>query len=783
MLLCASYIAGLALARHFPPPLSWTAGFAVLLSVLAVGAFIKQKKEVATVLLAAVFFTVGMLNLVLVGERINRPVATYLGREVNISGYIHSMEAVEGETGAFIFHVSEIAGEEDGHSPVNALVRVSVYRFPSGLKLSYGQRLSMQGMLLAPAGKRNPGGFDYASYLETAGVSALLSVNGAHVVELPGRGGSFLVHWGENLRGSIVDRLKQSLPPAEAGLAAGLLLGTRSYLEEETADAYSTLGIAHLLAVSGLHVGFVFAFALFLARRLRLSSGTGLLFTVVFILLYILLVGGRPSVWRAALMLGMAIVARQYGREADARQGLAAAALILLLVRPYWLFTISFQLSFAATLGILLLTPRLQPFFSRLPRGVSSLLAATLSAQLAVLPLQVIYFGLLPLLAVPVNLLCVPLVGLFMLLGLSGMIAGLIFAPLAAPFYTAALPVLYLLDRLPRLLASLPLTALQLQPPPAVWLIYAGVLLMFVLCVRLRPTRVSLLAVLLLFNMACWGSLATARGPGKLEVTFIDVGQGLSVFIRTAEGKTVLVDAGGSRGGSFDPGERVVLPFLLQRQVKKLDLLMLTHPHEDHYGGMSAVVNRLPVGRFVSSGEREDSPSFTGLLASLKEHSIPLVDLSAGDRIILDSVTSISILSPPQIKLAGTIDDVNNNSLVMLLEYGSFSLLVTGDAEREALELLVAANVLPAVTVLQVPHHGSRHALFPALLEALKPQAAVIPCGRNPFGHPHAETLDLLFCYVPYVYRTDTDGGVTFYSNGSDWWRIHTFVAAGGLTP
>ncbi|MBS4022005.1 MAG: DNA internalization-related competence protein ComEC/Rec2 [Dethiobacter sp.] len=775
-LLCAAFMGGIVLAGLLSPPFGLLAGITVLLFMISGGAFFLRRQAAVTILLAAAFLSLGMLNASLAREEIHSSLTDYLGREVFITGHVNLVEDVADESCAFIFRVEEIAEKEGAPALANALVRVKIFLPPAGFTPYYGQRLRLGGQLLAPAAKRNPGGFDYASYLEAAGVGAVLSVSGRSVEQLAGRGGHFAAALAENLRGRVISVLNHHLPAAEAGLAAGLLLGTRKYLEQGTAEAYHVLGIAHLLAASGLHVGFVVAFALLLIKRLRLTSRTGILPGCLIVLAYVILTGGRPSVWRAALMLGMGLIARQYGREADMLQGLSAAALILLIIRPLWLFSLSFQLSFLATLGILVLAPGLQKIFSRVPKSAVMLLATTVSAQLAVLPLQAMHFSFIPLLAVPVNLVFVPLVGLVMMLGLAGMMAGLAYLPLAAPFYLAVLPVLHVLEKLPRLLADFPLAALRVHLPPAVWLVYTLGLALLAAGTRLHWTRGRrLLAVLLLVNMVLWGNIAGARAPGMLEVSFIDVGQGLSVFIRTEQGRTMLVDAGGGRGSGFDPGERIVVPFLRQRRVKSLDMLVLTHPHADHYGGMAAVVKNFDIKCFVGSGEREDSLSFAGLMELLQARGVEEATLSAGDRIILDAATSVRVLSPPVKKISGTSGDTNNNSLVMLLEYGSFRLLITGDAEREALILLVDGNADLDSTVLQVPHHGSRHALFDAFLEAVRPQAAVIPVGYNTFGHPHAETLNLLSLYVPCIYRTDTHGAVTFYSDGAGW-DVHTFT-------
>lgn len=429
-----------------------------------------------------------------------------------------------------------------------------------------------------------------------------------------------------------------------------------------------------------------------------------------------------------------------------------------------------------ATLGIILLAPGIYEHFSRLPSVLSGALSVVLAAQLAVLPLQVTYFFSLPLLAIPVNLLSIPLVGLYMALGLAGALAAFISLPLAAPFYLAAFPVLFVLEKIPVLLAQLPLASLKVNPLyPVGWLFYF-ILLGFAVfrtgCIPRPGARVGVaLSFLLILNLICWGGLGRSAGKGLLEATFLDVGQGLSVYIRTPEGRNVLIDAGGGGDGSFDAGENIVLPYLRQQGVRELDLLILTHPHADHYGGMQAVAGGLAVRRFAWNGQSEDSQPFSQLMAALQSAAIPAVTLSAGDRIILDDATTLEVLSPPQRQFRDTEDDSNNNSLVLRLVNQSFSLLVTGDVEKEALAWLLSEESTARLktVALQVPHHGSRNVMLPSLLTFACPQAAVVSVGRNSFGHPHRDTIDQLASAGVTVYRTDLHGAVTFTSDGLTW--------------
>lgn len=764
-LVSAAYMVGIVLARVTALSLPWQLLLAVLAVSVALFLFIRKQSTLIPILI--VFVMLGMFSLRTAERSIHALLAPYLGKEVSVTGYVHQVESVTDESASFLFRVETVSESNHVEEPLYALLRVYLWRPPVEATPHYGQRLQLHGLLTEPSGLTTPGGFDYASYLETQGVGAVMTLRGSDGIELPGYGGSRLLRTAEIARIHIRNGLIRHLPEREASLAEGLLLGTWQQMPEETVSAYRTLGIAHLLAVSGLHVGFIAAFVMFFVLRLSRGKHTpvGLMLVLLFICGYVILTGGRPPVWRAALMLSMAFIGRLLGRETEGLQGLAATALLLLFIRPHWLFSLSFQFSFMATAGILFLAPRLQHLFARFP-FLAGPLAVTLAAQFAVLPLQVARFSSLPLLALPANLFCVPLVGVSMVLGMAGIIASFIAVPLAAPFYLAALPLLAVLDFVPRVMARLPVAAITVFTiHPLLWVVYFSLLVFLFPEVRRKLTLLrSGIAVLIIFNLFIWWNVPGAAGD-RLQVTILDVGQGLSIFLQTPEGVSVLVDGG--NGGSFNMGERVVVPFLRQNRTPSLDVMFLTHPHEDHYGGLAAVVDRVQVKKFISSGETEDSDAFTILTEALPRSSVPTTVVKSGDRIILGNSVFIDVLSPPERKFQYTVDDVNNNSLVLQVTYRDFSMLITGDAEREALTWLLKEK--PAMlqsSLLQVPHHGSRNALFPQFLEAAGFEAAVIPVGRNNFGHPHQETLDLLSEFGIVVYRTDEHGSVTVISDG-----------------
>ncbi|OPZ72630.1 MAG: ComEC family competence protein [Firmicutes bacterium ADurb.Bin456] len=548
-------------------------------------------------------------------------------------------------------------------------------------------------------------------------------------------------------------------------------------------------------------MGLVLGGLLGLLRLLRAPPGLTAPLVSPVLLFYALMTGLNPAVLRSVFMALLFVWAHHLGRDQDWPTTLALAALIMLLWKPLQIYNPGFQLSFAATWGILYLGPPLTAWLAGLLQGLPAnagriaalALAVPLAAQLATVPLVAWYYNLVSPVSLPANLLAVPLVGLILFLGILAAVLGLLWLPLAGLINAGTGFVMDLFLALVGLLQGLPGAVTYLATPPvllaAAW--YGGLLLIPGLCSKKVSlpvpgrfkNRAMVGAALGIALLLVWWPFG--GGGQKLTVHFIDVGQGDSILVQTPGGKNMLIDTGGWReefSTGSGAGSQVVAPYLRRIGVRRLDVLVLTHPHEDHAGGAAYLVKSFPVSLALAppgalpgrNGETtglarpentEEIPgAFTKLVESMEAKGIPVKAAGAGDRLALDGAVSIEILSPETGH--GYSSGLNNISLVVKLNFRDRTFIFTGDAEVEAQGKLLERGVDLQADVLKMPHHGSR-TLLPELVQQVQPEIAVIQVGaHNTFGHPAPSTLDLLERCGVEVYRTDLDGAVVIETDG-----------------
>lgn len=653
-----------------------------------------------------------------------------------------------------------------------------------GPPLKYGDVVEVRAELRRPDPATNPGEFDYRRWLQRQGITAIAFVQYArHLTVLGSEPPSRLMYAAAVAREWVRTGLAGALSPEGASLASAMVVGDRRPLSADVEEQFRRAGVTHLLSVSGLHVGFFAAVAWWLFGTVRLPPAVRAACVIIVAWLYVLATGARPPAVRAGTMTTSTLVAFASGRGRDAPTALTAGALVLLVQNPSLLFDPSFQLSFAATAAIVWWLEPLRRWFSWLPRPVATGCALTTAAQLGVMPLLVGTFQQVSVVGLIGSLIGSPIVSLLVPLGA---VVGFVYhvAPLVGTWLGSVLDMLvHILMVIVKHLAALPWALIDVPPPSpalaAAWWLSWWLLLQRGMALRHRR-RMAMVAIALIV-VSLWAPLLRALPAAELQVIMLDVGQGDAIFVRTPDGVTALIDGGGNifagDAGASNPGETVILPYLRYNGIGVVDVVVNTHPHEDHLQGLLPVLQDRRVALAVDGGQEAAGPSWRAYVQVVEERGIARWIAAHGNVIRLGRQTVLEVLHPAAF-LSDTRSDLNNNSVVLRLVHGDTALLLTGDIEAEAqLELLRRGAELRA-QIVKVPHHGSRWALVSAFYEAVGADIAVITVGRNNYGHPSSEVIDTLEAMGTRVYRTDEDGAVVLTSNGSRW-TVRTTVSYG----
>lgn len=749
----------------------WILVFLLMPGLLAL-AF--KRKCVAAILLLAF---AGAL-LFQLSEWKEDPYEHLVGREVQIIGRVIAAEEREN------YLLLEL---RTGRFRPNVLVRLYA-EFGSkknegiGLRPSRlaGRDLAVNGIVIQPEGARNPGGFDYRKYLKSCNITAILVADETQV-EVVGKGNLLL---GPVLREKhrFMQTLEEQMGMGKAALLSGMLFGETAAIDKERLDQFRANGTAHILAVSGIHVGIAYAALRFLLRRQRKAIIAAL--SVGFLVLYVALAGFSPSVVRAAVMILLYIFCELTHRRYDLLSAACLTGALMLIIDPWQLFHSGFQLSFLAILSLSFVLPLGQTLWEGwIGQGrkgwikpLGTVFLPLIVIQIGMLPAIAYLFQTVPVVAIPLNPPVIALASLLIPLGLVLFLLHLVGGP-AFLFVSLTVELLIqgmiALNSIPEHLGISSLLA----PRPLLSLLVLWYVLLYFLCseafwdwVRNRDWKSI---GLILFAFLLLATLIFSFGDKrfvKSELIFVDVGQGDCLHIRTSSGMNILIDGGGSL--DRDVGKEVLLPYLLRNRVTSIDLAVVTHLHEDHYGGIRSLSGSLPVRRL---GVYKDAGMSIFELAQdtgMPEASI--FSLVSGSRIVVEEGLEIEILYPPGGR--GDIDDENHNSLIVKITIKGISVLMTGDIGFEGEESLMEiygkgrGSGLQA-DVLKIGHHGSRFSTGEEFLESVAPQLAIIQVGKNNFGHPHRDVIEKLEKRDIMYFRNDHQGAIMLnIENGEIHW-------------
>lgn len=654
----------------------------------------------------------------------------------------------------------------DGDPTVSGARVVLVVDGTEGRQLGLvpGARIETPGRLYLPQPPANPGEPDMRVVLGCRGAAGTLYVRSPDDICLrskprPMAALAVLASW---LRFRFVGVTEATLPERQSALLSGMLFGRAP---EEMQEMLEATGTSHLFAVSGLHVGLVATLLCSVLAGLGLRGPGALVPALAGMWLYAAACGMRPAVVRAAVMLSCAGLAVLLRRRASVPGALCLAGLLALGRNPLLAFDPSAQMSFCAVFSILRLSPHLRRALRRFPGWIGDPLAASLAAQLGVTPVGVWYFGRVSPVAIIASVPALTLAGMAVVTGFAAGLVGLVCLPLAAVLNAGNAMALLALEWIIRTLAGLPFSSFPVARPP-LWEVLAFYFALLAtgaprdvrraLWARRRPLVVLVIAVA---ATVVW---VAALRPSPLEMVFLSVGQGDSSLIRSPSGRTILIDGGGALGPQRDAGAEVVVPYLLRRGVRRLDVVVATHPHQDHIGGLLEVIRRLEVKVLVKPPIPEEvRPDLDSRLIEVaREKGVPVVEVVRGGRIDLGDGARIDFLHPPAGGARYKARDLNDFSIVMMVRFRNTQVLLTGDAGPETLLALVREGLDLDADILKVPHHGAAGGCPPELLRTVSPDWAVIPVGPNTFGHPAASTLQALARAGAHALRTDLNGAV-----------------------
>ena len=641
---------------------------------------------------------------------------------------------------------------------------------------------------------RNYKGFDYKEYLKTKGLYGVVTVDNIEIKTKGNSNKNYLYI----IQNNIKSNMKKILNEKEAGLCIGILIGDRENISEDTEDNFKKSNLTHMLAVSGSHITYIItAFSNTIGKKQKKLSK---IITIIFLLFFMALTGFTASVMRASIMGIILLIGSLIYRKPDTINNLGISSLIILIINPYFIKDIGFLLSYAGTIGIIFWGDLIINIISKIPEPLKnnntsiqtesnkeSILkkivyklikylinsfSITIAANIMIIPIMAYSFSTISLTFWISNILAAPIMEIVTIFGFIVYFVSLIFSSLAEFLGIFLNFFLYLMLKIAEFSSNIPGSLIYIKTPYLIecifyYLFIAYIFNLWELKNKLKNIIFAKKIMLMIIVFVLIFKLLISIIPLNLKIYFVDVGQGDCTLIKTPQNKIILVDGGGSEFGNFDVGEQILLPYLLDRKITKIDYIMISHFDSDHVKGILTIIKKLNVKNIIISKQGENSNNFKEFLEIIKDKNINIMQVKKGDNIKIDKYTYFEILFPENNLIKENI--LNNNSIVAKLHCKYISMLFTGDieeiAETRLYELYKNSNALES-TILKVAHHGSKTSSISKFLDLVKPKIVFIGVGENnKFGHPNTGVIQRLYKYTKKIYRTDLNGEIELNVN------------------
>lgn len=799
----AVFVLSLALARHVPLSADEVLFFAAL-AVLTAAGISAISRSSRFMLVLAIFAILGILIMKIEEQNpVYSSLDRFIDKSIVIEGQVISSDDRGGKRELILQPVSLLHDNvryDTGKAP-HLLLRSFENRKVDGRDLAdtlrYGDSVRIAGHLEALRSPLNPGMPDFREIRRSEGIGyAFLPFHHAAPVLTGQSGGISFIRYVLMARERMVSVIKSNHRGDSSGLLTGVIFGGSSELSEPVVRAFRKTGTYHVLSASGMNVAILIVAMVSLFKAFRQSGKKTVLPVIAVVVIYSIMAGGTPSVIRAAIMAVLAVCAGLVDRRHDLLNTLFVAVFIMLVFNPLYVRDAGFQMSAAAVLGIVTIMPLMKPLIERMPyclRGAVEAAAVSSAVQIAIAPILAWHFNQLSLLAPVCNIVIVPLVGFVLYCGLIEGVAGSFLPLLGALIAMISEFLLLLIIRSVEFLSNLPFCSICLPRPSLCCCVLYYLCLGLIIVESKRSfssahtslkariavfigfmisaisKRVLFLCSISILTVSIIALLCCCKSSRELRAVFLDVGQGDSFWLSLPGGHQILLDAGPAyrtkredRPAS-DAGEKIVVPVLRAQGTGRIDLMLLSHGHEDHCGGLESIIRNIRVDCLASHQNTLSELSCRGEMKVMTEKGVKILPLRRGNVMEFTGGVLLRVLSSGDEASA----DNNENCLVVQLVYKRIRMLFTADCgEKGESVLLESASHLKS-DLLKVGHHGSVTSTSAPFLDEVSPRYAVISCGwKNRMGHPSPDTLERLKSRGISVFRTDCDGAVIATSDG-----------------
>ena len=671
-------------------------------------------------------------------------------------------------------------------------------------KIEFGDKIEIQGEYLLPEKQRNYGGFDYSKYLKTLKIYGTINANKLEIKSKNEINPIFMIS--NNISIKIKQSIQNIVKKDIADIFQGLLLGDTSKIDEELQENFRISNISHILAVSGMHISYIILGVNLLLKKAVGKRNTRVV-VIIILILYMFITGFSPSIVRSGIMGILVTFSGLIYRKNDIWNSIAISLLIILIHNPYLIMNIGLQFSYLGTIGIIVFHNNILKFLKSIKirnrkikykinrkviiliGKIKEILAVTLSAQVIILPIMFYHFNIFNPYFFISNILVSLMIGPIIIIGFICIIISFFsiqiskFISIIVTFGIEGLKFISNISNLP--------FAKIYVPTPSV----AAIVIYYILIIisnylysifnsrnlTITQLRIRNLVALIKYKfnqnrkyyikIICIGIimiLVINFIPKGLKINFVDVGQGDCTFIETPNRKTILIDGGGSLSKEFDVGKSTLLPYILDKGYTKIDYIFISHFDQDHVGGILTIMEELKVGQVIISKQVEDSVNYQEFLKIVREKNINVNKVKIGERITIEGNLYFDNI-------------LNNNSIVMRLNYFDFSMLFTGDieeiAEKKIIEKYKGKEKILKSDIIKIAHHGSKTSSIVNFLKLVKPKVALIAVGKNnKFGHPNEEVLEMLNSLPCEIYRTDLNGEIVIMVKKSKYVEILKFI-------